>query len=100
MKVFEILRADTPIPTEKELVNVMTTINWSYEFSDDDYTRRKGQKMMERLENMVYQAYKKDPVKTMSLWHAHCPWAKQLDEAVVPDFVIRFQALENGVTAN
>ena len=56
MKVFEILRADTPIPTEKELVNVMTTINWSYEFSDDDYTRRKGQKMMERLENMVYQA--------------------------------------------
>ena len=100
MKVFEILHADTPVPSEKELVNAMTTINWSYEFDESDYVRNRGQKMMVRLENMVYQSYKKDPVKTMSIWHAHCPWAKKLDETVVPDFILRFQALENGIKAN
>lgn len=100
MKVFEILRNDIPVPSEKDLVAFMSTMNWSYEFSDDDYVRVKGQKMMERLENMVYQSYKKDPVLTMQIWRANCPWAIRLDEEVIPDFILRFQAQENGIKTN
>ncbi len=94
MKVFEILRNDILPPSEKELVAALKKMNWNYEFADDDFDRKRGEKMMEHLENMVYQSYKIDPEKTLELWKKLCPYAKKLDESVIPDFILRFQAID------
>lgn len=95
MKVFELLRDDIPVPTEAELCAALAKMNWSYEFDDSEYVRRSGQKMMEKIENMVYQSYKVNPNKTMEIWNKYCPWSERLDEVVVPDFIFRFGAMED-----
>ena len=95
MKVFEILRDDIPVPSEVELRAALSKVNWSYEFDESEYVRRAGQRVMEKIENMVYQSYKVDPQKTMEIWKNYCPWSKKLDEAVIPDFIFRFEAMEN-----
>lgn len=94
MKVFEILRNDITAPSESELASTLSKVNWGYEFSDDDRTVVRGQKMMEKVENMVYQAFKVNPEKTMKVWRKYCPWAKKLDESILPDFIQRFRTID------
>lgn len=94
MLVFEILRNDIPVPSEQELILLMKRIDWSYEYSDSEYSKSRGAKMMEQLENMMYQYYKVNPSSAMKLWTKHCPYAKSLDESVIPDFILRFDAID------
>jgi len=96
MKVFEILRNDITAPSDSELGSVLAKVDWNYEFSDDERTRTRGQKMMEQAENMVYQAFKVNPDNTMKMWRKFCPWAKKLDETILPDFIQRFRTIDEG----
>lgn len=94
MKVFEILRTDITAPSDSELASILGKVDWGYEFSDNERTIARGKKMMEQVENMVYQSFKVNPTKTMTLWRKYCPWAKKLDESVLPDFIQRFQTID------
>ena len=94
MKVFEIFK-DTVPPTEAELKAILARLDWSYEFSDSEYTQQKGQKMMEHAENLMYSFYKKKPEKALTLWKKYCPYAKNLSEGIEPDFITRFRLIES-----
>lgn len=95
MRVFELLRDDITAPSDAELVSMLKTVNWNYEFDDNERVRTRGAKMMEQIENSVYQAFKVNPDKTLNIWKTFCPWAKKLDESIIPDFIQRFQTIEN-----
>lgn len=94
MRVFEILRTDVAAPSDSELASLLKTVNWNYDFDDNDRVRIRGAKVMEQVENSVYQAFKVNPEKTLATWRKFCPWAKKLDESVIPDFIQRFQTID------
>ena len=93
MKVREIFKDMAP-PSEGELASILSKLDWSYEFSDSEYVQRKGQKMMEHAENMMYSFYKRNPTKALSLWKKFCPYAKNLSEDIEPDFIVRFKLVD------
>lgn len=94
MKVFEILKNDTPVPSAKELKNFLSKMDWQYEFSDDSRVITRGAKQMDLAENMLYALYKKDSKKALQIWSECCPWADKLEEGQDPDFITRFKLLE------
>ena len=94
MLVFEILRNDVPVPTDRELISLMKSADWNYEYSDSDFLKKRGARVMEQIENMMYQLYKVDPTSALKIWSDYCPYAKKLDESIVPDFILRFTAID------
>jgi hypothetical protein len=93
MKVFEILRDDIKSVTEEQIVERMQRFDWKYEFSDDVSRIATGLREMELIENMVYQFWKQNPEKAVSIWWEHSDGAPE-DRTIVPSFILRLQAQE------
>jgi len=93
MKVFEILRNDTPAVTEQQIIDRLKNFDWKYEFSEDTRTVQKGEKELEILENMVYRLWKTNPDRAIQIWTEHAPGYSGQTK-VVPSFIFRLQAQE------
>ena len=94
MKVFEILYKHEIAISEEDVANRLKSFDWQYEFSPDLSKIAIGNKQLELLENMVYQIWKKDPVKAVTLWYANTPVGTS-DASVVPSFILRLAAQDN-----
>jgi hypothetical protein len=93
MKVFEILRNDTPAATEQQIIERMKGFDWKYEFAEDDRRVKRGQKELELLENLVYQFWKINPDRAVQIWNTYSPGLSEAN-TVVPSFIFRLQAQE------
>jgi hypothetical protein len=93
MKVFEILRNDTPAVTEQQIIDRLKAFDWKYEFSEDTRKVQKGEKELEILENMVYSLWKTNPEKAIQIWNENAPGFKG-QMTIVPSFLFRLQQQE------
>jgi len=93
MKVFEILRNDTPAVTEQQIIDRLKSFDWKYEFSEDARRVEKGNRELEVLENMVYSLWKTSPEKAVKIWNENAPGFKG-HTTVVPSFLFRLQQQE------
>lgn len=90
MKVFEILRDDVKQVTESQILERMSKFDWKYEFSDDITRITWGQRELELIENLVYQFWKTQPEKAISLWNKNSPEGLA-DTTIVPSFILRLK---------
>lgn len=88
MKLFELTRATAPVVTEETVRQQIQEFDWSFEFSQDEWRQTRGQKKLIELEKMVFEFWKKDPVKAVTIWNETAPCGLP-NSNTIPEFIIR-----------
>jgi len=94
MKVFEVLHTDLPQVSEEQILARLKSFDWQYEFAEDFRRISSGNRELELLENMVYQLWKTQPERAVSIWNEHCQSAPA-DKTATPSFILRLQLQED-----
>lgn len=85
--------AIAPVVTKDFLIDAIKTADWKYEFSDDERRQKNGQKKMHRLEQSVFNFYKRDPREAVEIWNTHAPCGSS-DKTTIPEFIMRMDLFE------
>lgn len=86
MKVSEILQG--PV-TEEIVASRLKNFDWKYEFAEDIRRQQRGHQAMLQLESQVYEFWKQNPERAITLWTKHSPYGK---EGVTPSFILRLES--------
>ena len=87
MKVSDLLTT-APVVNEEFLSERIKQADWKYEFSEDDRRQVRGERAMLDLERLVFEFWKKNPVRAVELWNTQSPCGAR-DKTVVPGFIFK-----------